>query len=224
MVESKNKIWKTYPEFPFIEANQQGDVRTRDRVVSNGKGTRVVKGRILKQQRDKYGYLFVGFSVNGKHVIRKVHRIVAKCFIPNPNNLPQVNHKNCDRTNNSIDNLEWCTLKENIAYRDKCGHTARNNASKSPIYAINLITLEVSWFESQMEASRLLGVSQGNINNVIKGRYKQANGYWFVDVDYKAVDIAKNKLHDILGDRLKDLTASDVDSDKIVVFVTKCLM
>jgi len=75
-----------------------------------------------------------------------------------------------------------------------------------------------------MEASRLLGISQGNIYSVIKGRYKQANGYWFVDADDKAVDIAKNKLHDILGDRLKDLTASDVDSDKIVVFVTKCLM
>lgn len=297
MVESKNKIWKAYPEFTFIEANQQGDVRTRDRVVSNGKGTRVVKGRILKQQRDKYGYLFVGFSVNGKHVNRKVHRIVAKCFIPNPNNLPQVNHKNCDRTNNSIDNLEWVTLKENIAYRDKCGHTARNNAPKSPVYAVNLITLEVLWFESQMEASRSLGISEGNIYSVIKGRYKQTNGYWFtedngngieinkdklrviatsmsfrggifainlktlrvlwfpsqieasrslrinkgniwgvingrykqshgywfVKYDVYAVDVAKNKLYNIMGDRIKDLTAGD-SSDEVVNFVAKCLM
>ena len=118
---SENEVWKPYSEFSWIEGSSLGRVRTRDRVVPHGKGTQFVKGRILKQCLDKNGYLRVEFNVNGKLINRKAHRIIASCFIPNPDNLPQVNHKDCDRTNNCVSNLEWCDASYNCRYREKYG-------------------------------------------------------------------------------------------------------
>lgn len=92
--EKEKAVWKIYPEFPFIEANQFGEVRTTDRLVTCKNGRKMfVKGHVLKQWANNKGYLLVHFSVNGKDVARLVHRIIAASFIPNPDNLPEVNHK-----------------------------------------------------------------------------------------------------------------------------------
>ena len=107
-------VWKTHPDYLILQANQFGEVRTKDRWVTYKDGRkRFVKGRVLKQQLDKDGYLRVCFGTNGKAFYLQVHRIIAVCFLPNPNNLPQVNHKDCDRTNNIASNLEWCTQEYN---------------------------------------------------------------------------------------------------------------
>jgi len=142
----------------------------------------------------------VSFRIDGKEVSKLVHRLVAQTFLPNPKSLPQVNHKDCDRANNNVDNLEWCTREDNIAYRDKCGHTAKNNAPKLPVLAINLATLEVSRFQSRAEASRALRTDQSSIGRVIKGIQKQAGGYWFTNADDEAVMIVRNELK-ILEDK-----------------------
>ena len=105
-VREQDIIWKTYPEFDFIEANQFGEVRTKDRHVTRGDGRKqFIKGRILKQNKLPNGYMYVNFRVNGKKFHRYVHRIMATCFLPNPNNLPEVNHKDNDPTNNTAGNL-----------------------------------------------------------------------------------------------------------------------
>ena len=65
---------------------------------------------------DKTGYVYVMLCINGKYYRRRVHRLVAEAFIANPNNLPEVNHKDEDKTNNYVDNLEWCTSKYNTNY------------------------------------------------------------------------------------------------------------
>ena len=109
--------------------------------------------------------------------------------------------------------MEWVTHEENIAYRDKLGHTARNNAPKSPVFSLNLKTLEVSHFRSQTEAGRELGVNAGNINNVIVRGRKQTCGYWFTNADSKAVDLANQKLQYIDKTRL---IAADADSANFV--------
>lgn len=73
--------------------------------------------RILKQYHTKTGYLKVNlYDLNGKCKKKYVHRLVAEAFIPNPDNLPEVNHKDCDKTNNSVENLEWCNRKENLSH------------------------------------------------------------------------------------------------------------
>ena len=72
---------------------------------------------ILKQTIDrKNGYLTVSLSKNGKKKIHRVHKLVASIFIDNPNNYPVINHKDGNKLNNCVDNLEWCTYKQNIIH------------------------------------------------------------------------------------------------------------
>lgn len=70
----------------------------------------------IKHGRDKQGYHIVRIKINGKTATRRVHRMVALCFIPNPENFPQVNHKDENKDNNNVDNLEWVTAKQNCNY------------------------------------------------------------------------------------------------------------
>lgn len=79
-----------------------------------GKSTR--SERLIKTHFDKDGYVYATLCKNNKTHLATIHRLIAEAFIPNPNNLPQINHKDEDKTNNSIDNLEWCTCKYNINY------------------------------------------------------------------------------------------------------------
>jgi len=197
MIKNESEIWKSLPGVPGVEVSTFGNARMLDRVVSSEFGTRFTEGRVLKKYDTKDGYLQVCIPVCGKRATKTIHRLVAQTFIPNPDNLPEVNHRDCDRTNNDVSNIEWVTHEDNIAYRDKLGYTARGNAPKLPVFAVNLSTLEVFRFQSQHEASRILGLSQGNINSVIKGKYKSTGGFWFTNADENAADIINRKLNDI---------------------------
>lgn len=78
-------------------------------------------GKILGFHKHKKGYLLVNLPVDGKMKRVQTHRVVAKMFIPNPDKLPQVNHIDCDKTNNTVSNLQWCTNKENAHHAIKTG-------------------------------------------------------------------------------------------------------
>ena len=77
-----------------------------------------MKGRILKPASDKDGYLTVAVKINDKFISKKVHRLTAQTFIPNPNSFVEVNHKNCVRDDNRVSNLEWYTHSYNNRYRE----------------------------------------------------------------------------------------------------------
>jgi len=177
-MKGKIEIWKSHPEYTEIEVSTLGKVRTLDRVVSNGKGTYSIKGRVLKQSENHDGYSQACIKVDGKWTTKTVHRLVAKTFITNPNGFPMVNHKDGNRANNHIDNLEWCTASYNSKYREKFGKSL-----SKPVFAINLATLEVLHFRSQSEASQKLDVFQPSVNAVIKGKRKQTGGYRFENAD-----------------------------------------
>lgn len=191
----REEVWNPYPEFDFIEGSSLGRVRTTDRYVKTKNGNRLIKGRILKQFRNRGGYLYVHFSINGKTVNRYVHRIITSCFLPNPNNWLEVNHKDNNPLNNNIGNIEWCTPEYNVEYREKCGISAKEaaQAKRKPLIAFNLRTSEMLLLQSQNEAGRFLGVDQGGISAVIKGKCKQFGGYWFINADNKAVETVKVK-------------------------------
>ena len=72
--------------------------------------------KILKAREDKVGYLYLNLYKNNKRKTHKVHRLVAQAFIENPNNYPQVNHKDENKSNNRVENLEWCTHRYNLNY------------------------------------------------------------------------------------------------------------
>ena len=199
----ETEIWKAHPEYTGVEVSTWGNVRTLDRIVPRKNGTYHVKGRVLKQSDNVVnGYSQVHVTVDGKQVMKYVHRLVAQTFLANPDNLPEVNHLDCDRTNNHVENLEFCTPKYNSQYREKFG-ISNTESQGHPVFAINLASLEVARFRSQSEASRELGVKNSNITAVIKGRYKQIRGFWFVNDDGHAVDVVKSKLHDVGGVGLK---------------------
>ena len=192
-MENQVEIWKSYPDIPEIEVSTLGRVRTRDRMVSGkGNGTRFQKGRVLKQFISNSGYMRVNIKIDGKQIKKSVHRLVAQTFIENPNDLPMVNHLDCDRKNNDVENLEWCNNSYNQKYREEFG-----KASGRPVFAVNLATLEVSRFRSRMEAGRSLGVFYQSISKVIKGRFKQTGGYWFTNADDNADDAINRKLYEI---------------------------
>lgn len=190
------EIWKKHPEIEKLEVSSFGRVRTLDKVVPRGKYTQFIKGRVLKQFDTSNGYMQVHVMVDGKRPIKLVHRLVAQTFIQNPDNLPQVNHLDCNRKNNNVNNLEWCDGSYNQQYREKYG-LSNTEALGHPVFAINLNTLEVSQFRSQQEASRVLGTFSQNVSMVIRGKLNQTGGYWFVNDDEKAADAIKNKLHKI---------------------------
>jgi hypothetical protein len=99
------------------EISDHGRVRSCDRLVQHAKGGMALKnGKVLKNRVDSKGYPFVGLYRASKGTQERVHRLVAKAFIPNPRNLPQVNHIDGDRANPAVANLEWVTLVENLRH------------------------------------------------------------------------------------------------------------
>ena len=139
--------------------------------------------RILKGRKHTHGYLMVNLYKNSNVSNKMIHRLVAQAFIPNPENKPQVNHVDEDKTNNVVSNIEWMTATENINHGT---HNERMAKTKSiPIIAINIKTGESQEFYGTNECARQLDLNQGNITRVLKGRYKQTGGYTF---KYKGVD------------------------------------
>ena len=103
--------WRNVNE--WYQVSNLGRARSIDHYVKNGNGDRIVRGRILKASAKDNGYLIV--KVGGKGV-QYLHRLIATAFIDNPDNKREVNHKDFDKNNNAVDNLEWMTAKENTIH------------------------------------------------------------------------------------------------------------
>jgi hypothetical protein len=120
------------------EVSNLGNVRSIERMVQHPLGGKKIQyGRVLKQGKASNGYLIVSFCVDKVKSNHSVHRLVARAFIPNESNKPQVNHKDGNKHNNHIDNLEWMTVSENglHAYR-VLGITTWNKGKKMKQQAI----------------------------------------------------------------------------------------
>lgn len=137
---------------------------------------RTKKNKLLKQQTTLDGYKFVQLSKNGKIYNKRIHRLVAQAFIPNPNNYPQVNHKDEDKTNNNVDNLEWVTAKYNTNYGTRTQRAVSKRKKKVLAYSLNgdfLFELESA------SCAEKLGFSQGHITSCCRGkRKKHKNIIW----------------------------------------------
>lgn len=145
---------------------------------------------IMKPFIQRKGYLQVYLRNNNKsRNYFLVHRLVAQAFLPNPNNLPQVNHIDEDKTNNRVDNLEWCTNYYNSHYgnhyeRISKALTNRNDLSRS-IVQFDKNGHFINEYPSVREAERKTGVCNQNISSVCRGKIKSAGGYvWKYKDDY----------------------------------------
>ena len=152
--------------------------------------------KILKQLKDKDGYLYVNLYKNRKMKGCKVHRLVAQTFIHNPNinHYTQINHIDEIKSNNCIENLEWCTCNYNVNYGTRTERMSKSNTNNikrsKPVIGINKINGYICEFPSTHEVERVMGIAQADISRCCNGKQKSAGGYkWF----YKYEEVKENE-------------------------------
>lgn len=176
-MKKTKETWKPVVGYEGLyEVSDLGRVKKVARTITLADGTiKKVDERILKPS-DSNGYQIVGLYRNGVSKSNWVHRLVAQAFIPNPNKLPEVNHKDEIKANNNLDNLEW------VSHRDNSNYGKRNERiSKSmskPIVQIDLSTgLIIKTYPSTTIATRVTGINYDTISRAARGKYKTAGGY-----------------------------------------------
>lgn len=175
------EIWKPIEGYEgYYQVSTFGNVRSLDRLVldKNCK-SRFIKGVQIKPCVHHKGYLEVHLSKDNEEKIFKVHRLVAQAFIPNPEGLPQINHKNCDKTDNHVFNLEWCTNTENHKHKIDNGLNMVSRGEKNGFS--KLTTEQVSYIKTNYKPrSKTLGmralaktfnVSESCIWGIVSGKF-----------------------------------------------------
>jgi hypothetical protein len=161
----------------FYEISNNGRLRSKDRIVNAKYGSkRLVKGRLLPLFINSLGYVGVLMSIKGvKKKQTTLHRLLGEHFIPNPFNLPEINHKDTNKLNNNISNLEWVTKPYNIKHAKEHGLYKKNalnlipyrDKNKKPIIQYTLDWEFIKEWESIRAAARGIGCSHGLILNCL---------------------------------------------------------
>lgn len=177
------EIWKPITGYEnWYEISNLGNVRSlyyhsQKRV---GKDLKL-NPQILSPALDKDGYYFVSLRnpETGESKNSKIHRLVALEFVPNPNNLPLINHKDEDKSNNCFFNLEWCDANYNNNYGTKNQRTS--STLKKPVYQYTINGELVNTFDGAIDAEKETGISRSSICFCIKGKTHTAGGYIWND-------------------------------------------
>jgi hypothetical protein len=163
-----DRIWKQISLTPYYEVSNDGMIRNKE------------TKKILKGSPDKDGYLHVCLRLGlEKHKTPSIHRLVAQTFLQNPNNLLEVNHKDENKQNNNVDNLEWCTREYNYNYGSCRDRLKKSNQEKNGKKVKAIKDNKEYHFCSVKEASRILEVDKSNIFACLRGRLKTTKGYRF---------------------------------------------
>lgn len=172
------ELWKTIEECEDYQVSNFGRIKSFKYDKENGK--------IMKPYKTTKGYLQIDLSLDGRKRENRlhlaVHRLVARAFIPNPENLPQVNHKDENKENNHVNNLEWCTNEYNSRYGTRSEKVGAKQ--RKLIYSLDKDG-NIEEFDGLRFAARIItgnsNASGSTIGDVIKGKRKTAYGrQWFL--------------------------------------------
>ena len=167
------------------QISNMGRVKSLERTVWYNGGHYKKSEKILKANPDRYGYLYVVLCKDGKDKKCKIHRLVAQAFLPNTSNLPDVNHKDENKQNNYVENLEWCSKLYNNTYNGRAKKVGKKNSK--PVYSVSKESGLVTYWESSKEAGRILGISSSHICRCLKGNLKSTGGFYFFYADSEEV-------------------------------------
>ena len=183
------EIWKDIEGYEGLyQVSNFGKIKSLPKFINNNSKSKKIgyysKEKILKPFYNPKGYLLIKLFKNNKNYTKKIHRLVAQAFVPNLNNLPQVNHKDGNKQNNKVNNLEWCTNKENQIHAWQHNLQKRRIGKDNPlskkVYQYDLIGNFIKEWNSIQEVEKNLKIS--NISSVCYGKRKTAGGYiWRYD-------------------------------------------
>lgn len=159
-----SEIWKSIEGYEkSYEISSCGRIKSKDRKIIDGRN---LKGKLLKGGSYPNGYRFMNLRKNGVNKSHLIHRLVAKAFIPNPNNYPVVNHLDGDKSNNKLENLEWCTQADNLY------HAVKTNQMESICKIRRKVTIKHNdkkiMFDTMKDASEFFGFTRTWLNSQIR--------------------------------------------------------
>lgn len=175
----EKEIWKDIEGFEKLyQVSNLGNIKS------------LIKNKLLNPIKLKNGYLYVNLYKNGIPKRYYIHRLVAETYIPNPDNLDQINHKNEIKTDNRVENLEWCTIKYNMNYgtlKKRMIETKTKQCGKK-ISQYDLRGNYIKTWDSIHEIERVLKIPHQNIIRCCKGKVKTAGNYiWKYNMWYQTL-------------------------------------
>lgn len=156
----------------LYKVNEEGVIVSTPR---NGNG---YKEHIMSHSTDSDGYEVCKLRNKDKVITKKIHRAVAEAHLPNPENKPQINHKDGNKKNNHIDNLEWVTASENIRHARQLG-LQKTQGEKAVRQVDKQTGATLAVFRSMKEAERQTGIGWTGISATVRGVRKSAGGYFW---------------------------------------------
>lgn len=170
--------WKDIDGYESLyQISNKGRVKSLERQCRTKNYLRRVPEKIISYCHDTYGYPIVTLHKCGKKKTHTIHKLVAKAFIPNPNNYPSVNHIDENKDNNCVENLEWCTVKYNNAFGTRNERIKRSQ--QRPILQLDNSGNLIKEWKGMNELCKITGYDQSLISRVCNGkvRHKTAYGY-----------------------------------------------
>ena len=192
----KKEIWKFHPYFEqLVQFSNLGRVKS---FIRNHKTGQILNNKVVNSA----GYLRV--SILGRKYF--IHRVIAELFVPNPDNKPEVNHKDGNKTNNKADNLEWVTRSENMKRAYKLGLQKSSEKQKQAVskwnkehrikkvYQYDTKGNLLNIFKSQQEAAKILNLSEASISRILNGQRNNRKNYILTYNKKEAKDGTRTKI------------------------------
>lgn len=176
--DNMQEVWKDIAGYEGLyQVSNLGNVRSLDHYASNGVKEILYKGNVLKWHRNKNGYWTVLLCKKSKTKRKYIHRLVAEAFLDNADNLSEVNHKDENKKNNCVENLEWCTTKYNVNYGT---HQEKRAVSRGmAVVQYDLSGNLINEYYSARKAASMIGKKYGStpIMECCKGKRRTAYGH-----------------------------------------------